>query len=1103
LESRRFVVSLQSSSMKGIEEAQIYNTELYNVQQNDKKTTNSVNDHFFDQQCADMRINPKQAATKYGIYQDPKNGRFVFPYRTFKGDYLKYIPDDLKAKADQWQSTSKTMPDLVHGSGNPFERVYCVERLTPKEINYIAAKNPDKDTIKYLVPKNIGIKPYPNNCTIDANKLGSRDFLCVVEGVKKAIALDSIDVESVAFNGIGSMRVKDQAFIDHIIKSKTSNLLFLPDGDSKAFSKKNKPISNKRHNQFANAFIRFFEDVQDINKKYKTKIVPYLVIQHIEKGIDDLLNIPDVDIWAIRESLLRQQNSKYFTFIRFNKSKYKKDIKAFYGVLHESNFFEQYRDQIGNNDFVFNGLPIGQFQPNIKGDDLFSDDRPKYIRHLEDPFKVNILHEMQTQINFNQYLLEVMPDLIQVISNNKEVCIDAPTGSGKTRFAIEYAAKTNQKIVLLLPTIGQVKQVANQYKVMSLHGNQSIGNPHSYQVIVATYDKYKHITDIDDRVLFIDEMHNFIDEYGNAETNQEFRADVLRSLMQFKNKAKKVIYLSGTPNFAFIKAYNVLYVKCNQAIFNQVSLYTHEAKSQSKGDLIKSVINIVKDSQSGKTDVVLIDDREMLHEIKRHLINDFGWNENEIEVISRKDINDGETETFNNINNRNTFAGKRLILTTRIIHIGININDTNIDKAIVCKSHDSNLVRQFVARFRMIENIKLIVVNGKEKAVKHKAYKPKTEDFIDAKIEIAKAEKAMIEIEIKVQKMTFDEDDMLHYNEILKSNNDIKAKVKAVKFVYLDDQCNPQIDILKILNSEKIREMETGNNLTFYSKLLNDPKFAFKGQWMPQNEIEFDVKSKTNKNELIIKCKTDLFNDPDTLIQSLKIYYQEIGNKAGLKDIDFYIGDVEITAKAFQYYNDNKVNFDFQFWRKSIRIYMKLKWFGMDHKSITRHMGNHSNSQIDFQLLRYEKLMQLDQYRSKHYKKRMPIFAIVESMFESKIIDRVSKFADKGGGILRSDTFRKEFNKVLRMPHATDTILNGKDVSDAQKNKIRMSRQLTNWSDDRIENLIKIYFDIEIDKYSRYKNYIIINQAFNPFQHTSKGDSLKHFAELILHKYSK
>lgn len=127
-----------------------------------------------------------------------------------------------------------------------------------------------------------------------------------------------------------------------------------------------------------------------------------------------------------------------------------------------------------------------------------------------------------------------------------KLSIDAPTGSGKSYYIIDYMKKNGIPFLFTTDTLLLMKSLASRQGVSYYCASEKESFNESQLITV-----YQHIPKFINRdmTLVIDEAHSLVSDYG-------WRKETVENVLTYTQGFKRVIFLSGTPLLSTDEAYN-------------------------------------------------------------------------------------------------------------------------------------------------------------------------------------------------------------------------------------------------------------------------------------------------------------------------------------------------------------------------------------------------------------------------------------------------------------------------------------------------------------------------------------------------------------------
>lgn len=281
-----------------------------------------------------------------------------------------------------------------------------------------------------------------------------------------------------------------------------------------------------------------------------------------------------------------------------------------------------------------------------------------------------------------------------------KVMIDAPTGSGKTYYVVNYLKENNIPFVFLTDTLLLMKQISETYGVNSYEASDR-QHYDSEQLITV----YNHIEKFwKDKVVVVDEAHSLITDYG-------FKRDVIDNVLTFIGEAKQVILLSGTSlqsKDEVYKLFNFVKFEYNEPTTKTLKIH-NISKDESK--LEYAVRLAIEAKNKGNVPVIsLLNTNTAMQELRDLLaVNGF----NNIGLINSITKEENELDldcSFYKELVENSTISADCIITTYVQ--GYNINNTNCSLIIIPTNNKHSYISivQMMARFRNIANMETVLI---------------------------------------------------------------------------------------------------------------------------------------------------------------------------------------------------------------------------------------------------------------------------------------------------------------------------------------------------------------------------------------------------------
>ena len=270
----------------------------------------------------------------------------------------------------------------LHGSPWPYKPT---ER-TSKYYDRVRVKKP-KNGAKYLSPKGVGLLPFFPPNTIEKYRVKEKiNTLFVIEGELKSLAASINGIDAIGLGSIHGFyapadnnRPYFKEFAPEIIQlikeCKVESIVYVTDADTLSLSYDYDKDLSKRAISFCSAAINFRSIVKRIIYDGNTDLVNFFY-SHINKefnprskGVDDLFNNQPKEKKEIVNDLLSLcLSKKYFTTFDLKVTQ-DSHLRSYFGVDSETNFYEVYKDCIGNREFIYRRIKYyfdGEYLKTLK-----------------------------------------------------------------------------------------------------------------------------------------------------------------------------------------------------------------------------------------------------------------------------------------------------------------------------------------------------------------------------------------------------------------------------------------------------------------------------------------------------------------------------------------------------------------------------------------------------------------------------------------------------------------------------------------------------------------------------------------------------------------
>ena len=411
--------------------------------------------------------------------------------------------------------------------------------------------------------------------------------------------------------------------------------------------------------------------VKSWSKSNKDEITPKSTFEEIED-----INNKYIDFSLVDAELETEEERLLYAYIKSNKMDYEeaKKMAIGLGVKKYDKLFAKAipKSKIKEYNRLFKKGYFSKFKTT------------KYIENI-----LSSLKSKKDVIEFNKYLPFSEVEKI-LTSESKKTLIIAPTGSGKTFTLITVAKKLNIKMIFTVPNVAVVMQVAKEFKIGSAYGTKSLKKElENHNIVVCTIDKLSHIQNeryLSEFILVLDEKHTHI-------TTVNFRSTAVFEASSIREKFKKIIDVTATPEPLNLKDYD------EQKVF-----HTPDTK--------KYNINITV-TKTGKA--VLVNKlRESKSDINVILNNDIAFNDNaKLRFQPSESINAGtkKNEVYEHILEKQEIPKHiKYLFTTDMFSAGLNLNNIGDIAIFINGFADATLIKQFVARFRKADNLKVEII---------------------------------------------------------------------------------------------------------------------------------------------------------------------------------------------------------------------------------------------------------------------------------------------------------------------------------------------------------------------------------------------------------
>ena len=311
-------------------------------------------------------------------------------------------------------------------------------------------------------------------------------------------------------------------------------------------------------------------------------------------------------------------------------------------------------------------------------------------------------------IKQGHYISEFYDVITQHIDKYQRVCIQAPTGVGKTTIINGFEAATTRTDDLLSVEksgiIGIAKQYnadvvvpfnANNYLYNNLHEVSSM-NGEKYDKTkcnVMVIDQYlKHFEESDNKPVIIDESHILY-------MDRTYRDAVARLMVKLKQSAKKIICISATPTGEIEELHLVPLKFTNERDNINVTFVETDNIFQAEWNIIRSYMN------SDKYDrIIVLDNRNNMKIAEEcYFVPEYIGN---YTVIRKETIEEPKNPFHNDYIQfkKNELLNKKLTLCTCVAYNGINFKNDDEKVLVLCSFQEGDTLSseliQIIGRVR-------------------------------------------------------------------------------------------------------------------------------------------------------------------------------------------------------------------------------------------------------------------------------------------------------------------------------------------------------------------------------------------------------------------
>lgn len=966
-----------------------------------------------------LNLTPRQARSNYGLFPAPCGG-ILQRVKTFDGRQRTYLPERNRRRYEQAQARRS---DFVLHESAYFEP-YTVRRLHPEAVTGKA---------KYLHPKGAPVPPMPAPNAIKAHRTGTTGgTVYFIEGFFKAVALDTHGLEATAFSGISVYRIKEdvRAYLE---QRKPDRIVILYDADAKKLStpKDGAPWTDKRPRNFVASAAGFARQFFAVRESINPEARLYFAMVNPEsehKGIDDLLQ------HTAPEEVLEELGSlpkkgQHVHAMQLHRTTFRKSLRKFFNLDTYRHFYEAHRAQIGNGSFVHEKRP---YQAHGIGN-LLHNTTAQYILQA-DPYQVN---QGGHRLTVNKYLEEITTELDRLLKEEARLAIEAPTGSGKTTFFAKLPRRTGQRVVVACPTVNLARQAAGKVRgAVAIHGRASTRRSNKAaeaKLVFCTYDTLHQLPDIHRRIVVVDEAHNLINQFGQAaDTYNPFRADTLRKVLELCEQGQRAVFLSGTMPPLLAQAIGAKLLQVHRRESNQVRVHVLEADGASADKLTAATLAELHriDYTADRLHFVFMNNTEQLEAIRAHLIEAGHLKAEQIELITRRTVNQGKRRGFDSIIKKEALPeGVKLVLSTCLISEGVNINNRNIGRVLYAGPRCGDTFRQYVARFRNVPALDVWAILPRENNLRDRFLHGDVSRMLNrcqrsAELQVTFAEEELAEIRsaISEEESEAPEEILAHLDSIEADKGTYNSLLFSL--IYFDRAGQPRPDVLRILATVREEKLKGINNAYFLQEITAAPNIALYSHDAAtvDKDTTQAVKEATAarieaQRVHLAETLEALKTDGPTVAKALHLYYQDTGNRKGRIELEELAQGVlaqgcEIEGRA--YLSQHRSVLEDKAARRAIRDYCKMRFAEMTTEEILKELDNYDPQRIGQMWRQLQHLATQHRYANKRQRATMHHLHSLEAKALGLIERSLSKAAAEASGGLTTEAMAEAIRAPLQ-----------------------------------------------------------------------------------------
>lgn len=316
-------------------------------------------------------------------------------------------------------------------------------------------------------------------------------------------------------------------------------------------------------------------------------------------------------------------------------------------------------------------------------------------------------------INNNIYD-EVNDEVTSYITNNKRVFIEANPGLGKTYYfakignQIKNNSTSFKRLIFCTPRLIIQDQIKNELNVdFELNGTSTLSNlKESSKIITSTFKSLYKISDsiTKEDLIVIDEAHELLRNYNDSDqySTKEYYQTIFKVLY---NTEASIVLMSGTPVDSFHKILGLKHLTIRKKLEDITTINIAFNKFSKKHIAIHYAEKYLVSHNENSLNIIYVKSIKYCEQIALYLQSK-GHN-SKVLTSETKDSNVYLKITSDSI----IPIGIKFIITTNVIAVGTNILNKNIGGVLMIDEYNPMEIKQFVKRFRRMNNLNVDLVN--------------------------------------------------------------------------------------------------------------------------------------------------------------------------------------------------------------------------------------------------------------------------------------------------------------------------------------------------------------------------------------------------------